>query len=109
MRFSCPTLTGTHIRLEPLGLEHIDGLASASALDPSLYNWSVVPQGVDAVRRYVETALTMRATGTAVPFATIRIADNTVIGSTRFFDLERWAWPAEHPRATLNTPDVGEI
>ena len=106
MPYSCPNLTGTHIRLEPLGLEHIEGLAAASALDPPLYRWSPVPQGVDAVRRYVEIALSMPA---AVPLTTVRISDNTIVGSTRFFDLERFAWPAGHARAALTTPDVGEI
>lgn len=106
MAYSCSTLTGTHVRLEPLTLEHIEGLAAASALDPSLYRWSPVPQGVDAVRRYVEIALSMPG---ASPFATVRIEDNTVVGSTRFFDLDRFAWPAGHERAALTTPDVGEI
>lgn len=109
MRLSSPTLTGTHIRLEPLALEHVDGLASASAVDPSLYRWSAVPRGVEQVRRYVESALAMQSAGVAVPFATIRLADNAIVGSTRFFDIERWAWPAGHPRASLTTPDVCEI
>jgi RimJ/RimL family protein N-acetyltransferase len=109
MPYPSATRIGTHIRLEPLGLEHVDGLAAASAFDPSLYRWSSVPQGVDAVRRYVETALAMRDAGTAVPFATVRLADNTIVGSTRFFDLERWSWPAGHARHSLTTPDVGEI
>jgi RimJ/RimL family protein N-acetyltransferase len=109
MLFPCPTLAGTHIRLEPLSLEHVEGLAAASAIDPSLYDWSAVPQGIDAVRRYVETTVAQRDAGTAAPFATVRMADNTIVGCTRFFDLERWAWSAGHPRAALTTPDVGEI
>jgi len=109
MRIASPSLIGRHVRLEPLTLDHVEALAAAAAVDPTLYNWSAVPQGVEDVRRYVEAALTQRAAGTAVPFATIRIADNAVIGSTRFFDLERWAWPPEHPRAQVATPDVGEI
>lgn len=109
MPLPSPALTGQHVRLEPLTHEHIDGLIAASAGDAALYRWSAVPIGPEAVRRYVDTALALRDAGTAVPFATVRIADNTVIGSTRFFDLERWAWPAGHPRAALTTPDVGEI
>ena len=50
-----------------------------------------------------------RDAGTAVPFATIRIADGAVIGSTRFFDIERFAWPAGHPRHGRVLPDVCEI
>jgi RimJ/RimL family protein N-acetyltransferase len=36
------------------------------------------------MRRYVETALTEQRAGTALPFATVERASNTVVGSTRF-------------------------
>src|SRR5438105_1477048 len=109
MHLTSPTLTGTYLRLEPLSPEHADGLAAASALDPSLYRWSPVPQGRAEVVRYIETAQEMRDTGKAVPFATVRIADNAILGSTRFFEIERWPWPAGHPRHNLPTPDACEI
>ncbi len=35
--------------------------------------------------------------------------DGIVIGSTRFFNLERWAWPNGHPRHGRHDPDVCEI
>jgi hypothetical protein len=38
-------LTGIHVRLEPLEHRHLDGLVTAAAADPSLYQWSPVPQG----------------------------------------------------------------
>lgn len=102
-------LQGRQIRLEPLALSHADGLVAASAGDPALYQWSAVPIGRDAVLRYIETALAWRDAGTAVPFATVRIADAVVLGSTRFFDIERWAWPAGDPRHGRQHPDVCEI
>ena len=102
-------LSGTRVRLEPLGHRHIDGLVAAAAADPSLYQWSPVPQGrADAVR-YVETALSWEESGKALAFATVRVADGAVIGSTRFFDIERWAWPDGHLRNGLPTPDACEI
>jgi len=103
------TLSGKYIRLEPLGLHHLDGLVAASAADPSLYQWSFVPQGKEAVAQYIETAIALREADTALPFATIRIADGAVVGSTRFFDIERWAWPLGHPRHGLANPDACEI
>ena len=109
MPLESPLLIGTHIRLEPLDHRHAEGLAAASALDPTLYQWSPVPQGTLEVTRYIDTALAMRDAGTAIPFATIRLEDNAVLGSTRFFDIERWAWPEGHPRHNLPTPDVCEI
>lgn len=102
-------LAGKYIRLEPLGEQHIDDLVGASAVDPSLYQWSLVPQGRAAMTKYVETALAWKQAGTAVPFAIIRLADNKVIGSTRFFDIERWAWPEGHARHGRGLPDGCEI
>jgi RimJ/RimL family protein N-acetyltransferase len=103
------TLSGKYVRLEPLDQRHLDGLVAAAAADPSLYQWSVVPQGKEATARYIETAVAGRDAGTALPFATVRIADGAVIGSTRFFDIERWAWPEGHPRYGRTDPDVCEI
>jgi RimJ/RimL family protein N-acetyltransferase len=103
------TLTGTTVRLEPLAVSHLDGLVAAAAVDPALYQWSAVPVGRDAAARYIETALAWRDAGKAVAFATVRIADGMVLGSTRFFDIESWAWPAEHERHDRQNPDVCEI
>ena len=102
-------LTGEHVRLEPLGEQHIDGLVHASQGDPSLYQWSKAPQGREQVQQYIETASAWRDAGTAVPFATVRVADNAILGSTRFFDMERWTWPAGHERngAALDVCEIG--
>jgi RimJ/RimL family protein N-acetyltransferase len=100
-------LEGRHIRLEPLDHRHIDGLAAAAAVDPSLYRWSPVPQGIDETAGYVDTALAWKRDGRAVPFAVVR--DGMVIGSTRFFDLERWFWPKGHASHGRGLPDVCEI
>ena len=109
MKTESRVLTGKHIRLEPLDHRHVDGLAAASAADPSLYQWSPVPQGKSEATTYVDTALTGRDAGTAESFATIRIDNAAVIGSTRFFNLERWSWPPGHPRNGNAFPDVCEI
>jgi N-acetyltransferase len=104
-----PVLIGKHIRLEPLSHTHSDALIAASSGDPELYQWSAVPIGRDAVTQYIETALALREAGTALTFAHVRIADGAVLGSTRFFDMERWPWPASHPRRGSQNPDVCEI
>ena len=104
-----PTLTGIHIRLEPLSQRHIDGLAAASAADPSLYKWSPVPQGHAEAEKYVETALAWQAAGTATSFAAVRLIDSAVVGSTRFFNLEYWPWPPQHASYGRTAPDACEI
>lgn len=102
-------LQGKHVRLEPLELRHVDGLVLASAEDRDLYRWSPVPRGRFEATEYVEKALADKRAGMAVPFATMRQSDGAVIGSTRFFLLERWAWPSGHPRHGREAPDACEI
>ena len=102
-------LAGRHVRLEPLAHVHIPGLVAAAREDSALYRWSTVPQGVMEMAQYVDSALGGREAGSALPFATVRAEDDTVIGSTRFFELERWAWPAGHPHSRRNGFDSCEI
>ncbi|MGA2923454.1 MAG: GNAT family protein [Candidatus Sulfotelmatobacter sp.] len=102
-------LPGQHICLEPLDHRHIDGLVKASASDPALYQWSPVPQGKAQATAYIDTALSWRDAGTAVPFAIVNVNDGAVIGSTRFWNLERWSWPQGHVRHGRKSPDACEI
>jgi RimJ/RimL family protein N-acetyltransferase len=103
-------LTGTHVRLEPLELRHLDDLVTAAAADPSLYQWSPVPQGEREAAQYIATAVAWREAGSAVPFAIVRISDGVFIGSTRFWNLERWSWPqghARHGRPAIDGCEIG--
>lgn len=102
-------LEGMHVRLDPLTHNHIEALTAAASVDPGLYQWTPVPQRKDETANYVATALAWKNDGTAVPFAIVRLSDNVVIGSTRFFNLERWAWPVSHPWHGRTAPDVCEI
>ena len=102
-------LRGTHVRLEALNARHSDGLVAAAAADPALYRWSLIPQGKDEVATYINTALAWRDAGTALPFAIVRLADDMVIGCTRFWNIERWAWPPGYPSHGRATPDACEI
>ena len=103
------TLQGRHIRLEPLEHEHSDGLVAAAAGDRDLYRWSPVPQGKAGVSAYINAALAWRDAGTAVPFAIVRVEDCAIIGSTRFWNIERWAWPEGHRMHGRGSPDACEI
>jgi N-acetyltransferase len=100
-------LVGKLVRLEPLGYQHVPGLVAAAADGAELYRWSAVPQDEAQVRAYVETAIAARDDGTAVPFAVVRAADDTVIGSTRFFDLAWWPWPDGRNRTGPDTCEIG--
>jgi RimJ/RimL family protein N-acetyltransferase len=104
-----PTLQGRKVRLEPLDRRHIEAMAAAAAGDSLLYQWSPVPQGKAQASAYVETALAWRDAGTAVPFAIVNFNDGIVIGSTRFWNMERWLWPQGHDRYGRQFPDACEI
>ncbi|HUY82131.1 MAG TPA: GNAT family protein [Acidobacteriaceae bacterium] len=108
------TLSGSVIRLEPLTRDHIRPLAAASAADApaqddNLYRWTVVPESLEATTEYVNTALQWYEEGTAIPFIVVRQRDNAVIGSTRFWNIEHWPWPAGHARHGNPHPDACEI
>ncbi len=90
-------LEGRHVRLEPLVLEHVPGLAGAAAGDRTSYAFTRVPDGLDDTEAYVRSALQDQAAGTSLPFAVRRLSDDRLVGSTRFLDLEvllsRPPWP----------------
>ena len=102
-------LQGKYVRLEPLEQRHTEGLAAAASDDRLLYQWSPVPQGKAEAEKYVSTALAWRDAGTAVPYATIRNSDSAIIGSTRFWNIEHWAWPQDHAWYGRQFPDACEI
>jgi hypothetical protein len=91
-------LHGRYDRLEPLARRHVDGLTAAAAGHADLYRWSPVPQNRIDTCQYVETALSWKEVGTAMPFATISVDTGQVTGSTRFWNMDRWLWPAGHSR-----------
>jgi RimJ/RimL family protein N-acetyltransferase len=82
------TLEGTHVRLEPLQESHLDTLCEVG-LDPELWKW--IPIQVldrDQMLRYIRAALSDQEKGISVPFVTIDRKSNTVIGSTRFLNID---------------------
>jgi RimJ/RimL family protein N-acetyltransferase len=76
-----------NVRLEPLGLEHVAGLADAAA-DGELWKLRItsVPEPQDT-RAYIETALEGRAQGHRFAFAVLDDASGLVLGSTSFHDI----------------------
>lgn len=101
------TLAGNHVRLEPLALEHVPALVAAINEDPSSFRFSTAPDTEAAMSAWVREALAARGAGRELPFATYSCAHERIVGSTRFYELERWHSPAEnrqpnrHPDACL--------
>ncbi len=52
-----------------------------------------IPRSSTGTGTAVKPMAASRSKVTALPFAVVRMADDTVIGSTRFFDLGYWLWP----------------
>ena len=96
------TLEGRLVRLEPLSLDHVAGLAEV-ALDPEIWRWTIArPTTIGELRSWAETALAGRDTGTELPFATIDQATGRLIGSSRYMNIALehrrleigWTWVA---------------
>jgi RimJ/RimL family protein N-acetyltransferase len=95
-------LEGSRVRLEPLTLDHVPGLAEV-ALDPAIWQWTIARPSSEAdLRAWADAALAGRDTGTEFPFATIDVATGRPIGSSRYMNivLEHrrleigWTWVA---------------
>jgi len=80
-------LADERIRLEPLGLQHVDGLKRAAA-DGELWTIRVtsVPDP-DDTRGYVERALQAFAEGHRLAFAVLDAGTGAVIGSSSYHDI----------------------
>ncbi|MCY7307210.1 MAG: GNAT family N-acetyltransferase [Rhodoferax sp.] len=75
------------IRVEPLGLQHEEGLLQAAS-DGELWRIRVtsVPEP-EQTRKYIEDALAMRAAGNRFAFAIVDEATETVVGSSSYHDI----------------------
>ncbi len=84
-----PTLTGNTVALIPMSLEHGPQLLQAAA-DGELWNMTVtVVPGPGTMDRYIATALEGRRTGTVMPFVIVQLATGAIVGSTRFWKIDR--------------------
>ena len=93
-------LEGEFVRLEPMEAGHLAALWAAGS-DESL--WRLIPTTIgsrDGMGNYIETALSDRDRGVALPFVTIERGSGDVIGSTRFGNIDvnnlraeiGWTW-----------------
>ncbi|MFL1551813.1 GNAT family N-acetyltransferase [Pseudomonas sp. D47] len=83
------TLTGNTVELQPLQREHAAALVEAAA-DGELWNLNVtnVP-GPETVDKYLDIALIGREASSMIPFAVVRRDSGQVVGSTRFWKVDR--------------------
>jgi RimJ/RimL family protein N-acetyltransferase len=84
-----PTLTGPTIELRPLQLSHQEALVDAAS-DGELWTMKVtVVPGPETAGQYIATALAGQQAGTVMPFVIVKRKTGQVVGSTRFWKIDR--------------------
>jgi len=106
------TLEGEYVRLEPLSMDHLDGLCEVG-LVPELWTWITHPVRTrEDMQRYVQSAIDGRERGEMMPFATVERSSDRVVGCTRFGSINLphkrmeigWTWIApDWQRTFINT------
>lgn len=106
------TLTGSKVVLEPLSLEHTDGMIAA-VKDGELWNlWYTSIPSPEKVEEYIQKALDMRENVGAMPFIVRDRGSNKIIGCTRYFNVDEdnhrleigYTWYSEsYQRTAVNT------
>jgi RimJ/RimL family protein N-acetyltransferase len=101
VEWTAPTLEGELVRLEPLSSAREEGLWEASR-DARTWQWLSVeqPQTREEMRAYLDAAYANQADRSEFPLVTVRRADDTVVGSTRYLALRPehrsveigWTW-----------------
>jgi RimJ/RimL family protein N-acetyltransferase len=88
MLIETPVLEGASLRLEPLSETHLPGLVEI-AFDERIWRYMLLSvKTPDDLRCWLGSALQAKAAGSTMPWATVLKAENRVIGSTRFLDLD---------------------
>jgi N-acetyltransferase len=81
-------LQGEHATLEPLAAEHLDGIRTAAA-DGELWRlWYTSVPSPEKTDAWLDVALEMRNMQGAMPFAVRDNRDGSVVGSTRYFNVD---------------------
>ena len=107
------TLVGRVVRLEPLSLEHVPGLARVGLEDEiwryMRYGWV---RSEAQMRQWVEELLALQERGSDLPFAVIHLESGEPAGATRYLEIRpedrgveiggTW-YGVRHQRTAVNT------
>jgi RimJ/RimL family protein N-acetyltransferase len=87
------TLHGQHVRLEPLGREHLDRLQAIIEGPRDTFGLTPVPRTRTELEAYLATALEEQTRAATLPFVTRDARTGRIVGTTRFANLEYWPIP----------------
>jgi hypothetical protein len=94
------TLTGTHVRLEPLSLAHVEPLVAAATSGPrDSYAFTRAPATLTEAVAYVNEALALHEAGHGLPFATVDARSGQIVGSPASEPAPRRASPTRRWKA----------
>jgi RimJ/RimL family protein N-acetyltransferase len=108
------TLTGSHIRLEPMRPSHAPALLEAGR-DEAIWTWMPArPMTAETMDRWLEQAMHAESQGREYPFVVVRLEDDRVIGSTRYLDVQEddrtveigWTWYARDAWGGVVNPEA---
>ncbi|MGW1892435.1 GNAT family N-acetyltransferase [Streptomyces sp. NPDC002004] len=108
------TLTGGHVRLEPLVMDHLGDLFAAGGRDEEVWRWQggPAPRTQEELGDKLATVLEAGGRGEYVPFAVIHRASGRAVGWTTYMDIDvaderleiGWTWYGRaHWRTEVNT------
>ncbi|MFG3224256.1 GNAT family N-acetyltransferase [Kitasatospora sp. NPDC048194] len=82
------TLTGRHIRLEPLERRHAADLWATVGSDPEVWRWtmSLPPGSEEELGAILDARVAEAARGESVHFAAVDLASGTAVGMTGYHD-----------------------
>ena len=82
------TLEGRYIVLRPPSIDDRDGL-SIAAIDGEIWNnrFSQFPN-LNEIEKYIQEMLDLSSKGSILPFITIHKASNTIVGTTRYLNID---------------------
>lgn len=87
------TLHGQHVRLEPLGPHHLYGFQAIIEGPRKTFGLTPVPRSRAELEAWLASALEDQRRTVALPFATVEARTGTVLGTTRYGNIEFWVIP----------------